>query len=240
MHEVREILLAAYRLVFFSRSIFLRFIKPAPLLALRQHPDLSIRYLAIELLSFSIGMADAAKAKWTEEYLGGPKNAITAPWEHRSIDYGLLPIFESQRIRLAMKKIQARRYFNGGGRKLLPTDLGRFTGEVCGVLVPRFNHISVVPSKLVMTENTRLNLRAMADVIVAEKPLLLQSVLGAGKSFLIDETAKLFGRYEGTSYSYLLIQILYELPLPIRRTQSFFWGRMLLPHRDRLHGVQAS
>jgi midasin (ATPase involved in ribosome maturation) len=177
---------------------------------------------------------------WTEEYLGGPKNAITAPWEHRNIDYGLLPIFESQRIRLARKKIQARRYFYGGGRKLLPTDLGRFTGEVCGVLVPRFNNISAVPSKLVMTENTRLNLRAMADVIVAEKPLLLQSVLGAGKSFLIDETAKLFGRYEGTSYRILLIQISYELPLPIRRTQSFFWGRMLLPHRDRLFGAQAS
>jgi midasin (ATPase involved in ribosome maturation) len=205
VHDIRETLLTAYRLIFFSRSIFLRFIKPAPLFALRQHPDLSIRYLAIELLSFSIGMTDAAKAKWTEEYLGGPKNAITAPWEHRRIDYGLLPIFESERIRLAKKKIQERRYFYGGGRKLLPTDLGRFTGEICGVLIPRFDNLSTVPSKLVMTENTRLNLRAVADVIVAEKPLLLQSVPGAGKSFLIDETAKLFCRYEGTSSSKLLI-----------------------------------
>jgi midasin (ATPase involved in ribosome maturation) len=48
-----------------------------------------------------------------------------------------------------------------------------------------------------MTDNTKVNLRNIARIIVAEKPLLLQSIPGAGKSFLIDEIAKLFGRFDG-------------------------------------------
>lgn len=237
--DVREILLAAYRLVYFSRSIFLRFIKPAPLFAMLQHPDLSIRYLAIELLTVTLGIADSAKAKWTEEYLGGPRNAIKSPWESRIVDYGLLPIFESQRIRHAKKKIQERQYFQGGVRKLLPEDLGKFTGEICGVLVPRFDG-NAFPSKLVMTNNTRLNLRHVAEIIVAEKPLLLQSVPGAGKSFFIDEIAKLFGRYEGYASSFVLIQMLYGSHLQIRQTQRFCWGRMSPQLRGLLHGGRVS
>lgn len=197
VNDVREILLAAYRLLFFARSIFLRFIDPAPLFALLKHPDLSIRYLAIELLTIKLGIADAAKAKWTQEYLGAPENAITAQWENRTIDYGLMPVFESERIRKANKMIRERLYFQAGGRKLLSTDLGRFTHEICGVLIPRFDVGRKVGSSVVMTDNTRLNLRLMAENIVAEKPLLLQSVPGAGKSFLIDEVAQLFGRYDG-------------------------------------------
>jgi midasin (ATPase involved in ribosome maturation) len=202
VHDLREVLLAAWRLVFFSRSAFLPFIKPAPLLALLKHPELSIRYLAIELLTLRLSIADAAKEKWTKEYLGGPEDAIIAPWESRTIDYGLLPIFESERIRHAKKTIQARQYYEGGQRGLVASDLARFTGEVCGVLIPRFDNISTVTSKLIMTENTKYNLRQMAEVIVSEKPLLLQSVPGAGKSFLIDEIAKCFGRYEGISRRY--------------------------------------
>jgi midasin len=63
-----------------------------------------------------------------------------------------------------------------------------------------------------MTENTKINLRNVAKTIVDEKPLLLQSVPGAGKSFLIDEIAKLFGRYDGT-----LLPLATELSVDIVR-----------------------
>jgi midasin len=170
------------------------------LLALLQHPDLSIRFLAIELLCISLGIADAARIKWIDQYLGGPTNVFMAPFEHETIDYGLMLLFESERIYQANRKIQEREYFREHvGRKLNPEDLGRFTGEICGVLIPRFNVTTSPTSGLVMTENTKTNLRNIAMTIVNEKPILLQSVPGAGKSFLIDETAKLFGRFEGFS-----------------------------------------
>ena len=140
-----------------------------------------------------------AKKNWTKEYLGGIAIPIPGPWESRTIDYGLLPIFETERNRMVREKVQGREYFRPRhGRVLLSTDMGRFTTEICGVLVPKFNVSDLIPSKLVMTENTKTNLRHMAKLIVDEKPLLLQSAPGAGKSFLIDETAKLYGRYEGT------------------------------------------
>ena len=99
----------------------------------------------------------------------------------------------------ANKTIREREYFRESevGREFVPEDLGRWTGVVAGVLIPRFNATIPISGKLVMTENTKVNLRNIASVIVAEKPLLLQSIPGAGKSFLIDEIAKLFGRFDG-------------------------------------------
>lgn len=203
VNDLRECLLAAFRLVAFSRSIFLPFLKPLPLLALLQHLDLSIRFLAIELLCISLGIADATRIKWIDQYLGGPTNVFMAPFEQETIDYGLMLIFESDRIYQAKRKIQGREYFRECiGRKLTPEDLGSFTWEICGVLVPRFNVTTSPASKLVMTENTKTNLKNIATTIVNEKPILLQSSPGAGKSFLTDETAKLFGRFEGMSILY--------------------------------------
>jgi len=112
----------------------------------------------------------------------------------------VLLIFESERVYKANKMIREREYFrqSEGGRKFAPEDLGRWTGVVAGVLIPRFNVNIPMSGKLVMTDNTNVNLRNIARIIVAEKPLLLQSIPGAGKSFLIDEIAKLFGRFDGS------------------------------------------
>ena len=184
----------------FSRSVFLRFLQPTPLLALLQHSDMSIRYLAIELLCFSLGIADSSKNRWMERYLGGPNTPNIAPWEGTTIDYGVLPVFERERVYDAKQKIKEREYFRKpSDRKFSSADLGPYTTEICGVLIPRFDTYTTLPSRLVMTENTKINLRNIATAIVAEKPLLLQSVPGAGKSFLIEEIAKLFGRVEGNS-----------------------------------------
>lgn len=122
-------------------------------------------------------------------------------WENVTIDYGVLPVLESQRLYNAKKIIRERDYFQQGhGRKLAVSDLRGFTGEICGVLIPRFGGTIPSSTTLVMTENTRRNLREMATRVVAEEPMLLESVSGAGKSFLIDEIAKLFGRYDGMSH----------------------------------------
>jgi hypothetical protein len=114
-----------------------------------------------------------------------------------------MPLLESDRVYYAQQAIKERDYYgdrNGSGRKLTRGNLSPFTGDICGVLIPRFDSgDNELRSKLVMTENTQINLRGIAKVIVDEKPLLLQSIPGAGKSFLIDETAKLFGRYDGPS-----------------------------------------
>ena len=202
MNDLRETLLAAWRLVIFSPPLFRPFLLPPPLLALLQHSDLSIRYLAIELLAISLGIADATKAKYIDDYLGGPENAITAQWEARIIDWGVMPIFDSERLYNISIVINGRNYFTPySGRKLTAADLGPNSAEICSVLIPRFNPENPnLQSALVITQNTQVNLRAMATGIVAEKPLLLHSVPGAGKSFLIDEIAKIFGRYDGNPF----------------------------------------
>ena len=180
-----------------------------PLLSLLQHSDLSIRYLTLELITFRIALADAAKAKWTEKYLGGPEAEFPAPWEYTSIDYSVMPLLESDRVYYAQQAIKERNYYGErNGRKLTSADLSPFTGEICGVLIPRFDaRDNELGSKLIMTENTQVNLRGIAKVVVDEKPLLLQSVPGAGKTFLIDEVAKLFGRYNGPFLSLQLLMI---------------------------------
>ena len=99
----------------------------------------------------------------------------------------------------AKKTIRERQYFRTTeGRILGKGDLGRWTDVIGGVLIPRFNMNMTLSGQLVLTENTKLNLRNMATVIIAQKPLLLESIPGAGKTFLIDEISKLFGRFDGT------------------------------------------
>jgi len=200
--SLRETLLMALRLLIFDRSIFLPCIPLPPLLALLQHKDLSIRLLAIELFTYATGIADGAKQQWIARYVHkDPNIPVMALWENKTIDYGVLLVFETLKVREARKVIATRDYFREqegkSGRRLLPGDLGQYTGAVCGVLIPRFGGIAGGESRLVMTENTTINLWNIARTIVDEKPLLLQSVPGAGKTFLIDETAKLFGRYDG-------------------------------------------
>ena len=200
VNQLREILLAAFRLLTFSHSLFNPLIPTNPLLALVQHPDLSIRTLAIEVLSISLGFGDSARTKWIERHVGGPDDEIIGPWEGKMVDYGVLLLLESRRVKDAKTAVRQRQYFRRRtGRHLSPSDLGPHTGEICGILFPRFNTSNSIPSHLVMTETTSMNLRNIASLVVAEKPILLQSVPGAGKTFLIDEIAKLFGRFEGTS-----------------------------------------
>jgi midasin len=199
--SLRETLLMALRLLIFDRSIFLAHIPLEPLVALLQHKDLSIRLLAIELYTYAIGLADASKQEWISHWVhSDPNQPVMAIWENKTIDFGVLLVFESLRVRESKKTIAAREYFRDqdGRRKLSTSDLGPYTGDVCGVLIPRFGVSHRAKSDLVMTENTKVNLRNVARTIVNEKPLLLQSIPGAGKSFLIDEIAKLFGRYDGT------------------------------------------
>ena len=200
--SLRETLLMALRLLIFDRSIFLPCIPLQPLLAFLQHDDSSIRLLAIELFTYATGIADGAKQQWIARYVhSDPSIPAMALWENKTIDYGVLLVFEALKVREARKVIAARDYFREPDRKsgtrLFPGDLGQYTGVVCGVLIPRFGGFVWHESQFAMTENTRVNLRNIARTIVDEKPLLLQSVPGAGKTFLIDETAKLFGRYDG-------------------------------------------
>ena len=110
-------------------------------------------------------------------------------------------MFEIERICEARQKIKEREYFGKhSSRTFSSEDLGRFTRDICGVLIPRFDNTTSALSNLVMTQATKTNLRNIAKTIVAEKPLLLESVPGAGKSFLIDQVAKLFGKFDGAFY----------------------------------------
>jgi midasin (ATPase involved in ribosome maturation) len=222
----------ALRLLIFDRSIFLPCVPLQPLLALLQHKDLSIRLLAIELFTYATGIADGAKQQWIAHYVHKDPNVpIIALWENKTIDFGVVLVFEAQKVREARKAISSRDYFRedavGAGRRriLLPEDLGAYTGDVCGILIPRFGDPFGGSSDLVLTENTRANLRNIARTIVDEKPLLLQSVPGAGKSFLVDETAKLFGRYDG-------------IPSPSKRIYTE--KRYCTDHVDRSNGCKAS
>ena len=217
MNHLREILLAAFRLLTFSHSLFNHLIPTNPLLALVQHPDLSIRTLAIEVISISLGFGDSARAKWVERHVGGPDDEIIAPWEGKMVDYGVLLLLESRRVRDAKATIRQRQYFRPRARRdLSPADLGQHTGEICGVLFPRFSTSNAIPSHLVVTETSRTNLRNIARMIVAEKPILLQAVAGAGKTFLIDEIAKLFGRFEGITLSAYFLIGRYRADYPYR------------------------
>jgi hypothetical protein len=62
--------------------------------------------------------------------------------------------------------------FEDLGRGFSSEDLSQFTIEICGVLIPQFNHKTTFALTLMMTENTKTNLGNIKSTIVAVKLLL--------------------------------------------------------------------
>lgn len=76
-------------------------------------------------------------------------------------------------------------------------DLSPLIVDACGVLLFRQGGTAALDpsdSGLVLTETTRRNVRALALAVSQRKPVLLEGPIGAGKTAVIEELAKMTGR----------------------------------------------
>ncbi|KAB8257115.1 hypothetical protein BDV32DRAFT_160729 [Aspergillus pseudonomiae] len=196
---IRTLLLSVFRLLSYDLETFSSTISPSRLQSLFQHPDPSIRYLAIRCFALYMHAADAATEKMVQKYIGA--DVIEGEWEGIVIDYRCLGLWEERRWGTLEKQTRIAR--SGRSVEDILSQVEKLreyftprTAEVCGVLIPRLNEMPTPASSIVKAPTAVRNLRRIATALTASNPLLLVGLPNSGKTSLVNDVAATMGQSE--------------------------------------------
>lgn len=195
---LHDLLLAIFRLLSFDLKTFSKAVSPIQIQSLLRHPSKSIRYLAIRCFCLYMHAADAAMGEMIKNYVG--EGAIEDRWEHVSIDYRFLSLWDEKRWTDLEKDLQASRERREQGHydamiNELRDYLSNRTAQIGGVLVPKIRlEKERQPSTIVKTPTTMRNLRLVGEALLSPTPLLLVGQQDSGKTSLITDVAEEMGQ----------------------------------------------
>lgn len=195
---IRNALLCIFRLSSFDIESFSAVVSPIQLQSFFQHPDNSVRYLAIRCFCYYMRAGDAATQRMVTTLIGA--GAIWGLWETTMIDYRLLGLWEERRWHFLKTELRRKQIISTAdlGSNLVEAykdDLSRRAADIGGVLVPKVRwDIPVPESTLVKTETVTKNLRSIATALLEKKPLLLVGLPNSGKTSLVNDIARSMGQ----------------------------------------------
>ena len=203
-----SLLLALFRLLRFDNEEFAGLISPAQLQVLLGHRKESVRYLAIRILCLYLHASDAVMEKMIENYCSNEQ--ILGSWEHMTIDYLFLTLWEEKRMKDLTRERQdiqnVRRLTDTGSRSrqgLIQENLSTSTILLGKVLVPMLNTKSLTVSPMVMTKTFLQNVSHIAHAINEQKPMLVTGLPGCGKTSLVKKVADELGQGKNMITLYL-------------------------------------
>ncbi|KAL8641583.1 MAG: hypothetical protein Q9228_001620, partial [Teloschistes exilis] len=229
--SLQAILLALCRLLRSDNEAFARLVSPAQLQLLLSHTDRPIRYLAVRILCLYLHASEFAIEEMLGNYLG--EGEIRGQWEDKTIDYTFFDLWETKRLQELQRSLQGVQEGHNSStsmtfyRFLQPEDFSATTVCLGGVLLPCFDVKSRAMSTLVMTNTSKSNIQSLAEALKTNRPVLLTGQLGAGKTSLVREAARLLGCHETMLVLHLNEQIDAKLLIGMYTTTggpgSFKW-----------------
>ena len=200
--DLKQILIAVYRLIEFDNNEFATFVSPAQLQFLLGHSSRTIRYLAVRILCLFLHASDIFLAKMVEKHLG--QDSLEDEWEGKSIDYLFLTLWEEKRIKdlraLVVNKSrsaigeQKDSNFHPTRRIIRPQDLVATSASIGRVLLPQLQQAPQSHPSLVMTETTQESLEDLGTSINHGSPILLIGAPGSGKTSIVRYAARVMGK----------------------------------------------
>ncbi|RIA85786.1 P-loop containing nucleoside triphosphate hydrolase protein [Glomus cerebriforme] len=196
--DLQRLLLTAYRLISFSGSTFIKLWNWSPLFQLLIHVNKSIRYLAILCLSIVFNMSDEQRQNAFHFWVGADNEDYEE--NGNTQDIRMLSLLEQVSLAKQQLKLLQNDFTNSSKIwRLNESDLSSLTVNVSGVLLPKLftcSENSSISNKqqLVLTDTTKQNLHSICLAISMGSPVLLEGIIGAGKTSLIEEIARLTGR----------------------------------------------
>ncbi|KAF1972308.1 midasin [Bimuria novae-zelandiae CBS 107.79] len=188
-HELCQALLGLFRLLSFDCRSFARHVRPAVMEQLFQHPNQTVRYLAVRNFCLYVHAADHATQEMVKRVVG--EDEVEGEWEGRTIDYRFLALWEEKRWKELQTRLQTRLQdrWSQGSQPFSPDvyrQLSPYTVNVSGVLLPRLDGApsGEKPLELVSTPTTESNLQRIARALLGSSPLLLTGLAGSGKTLL--------------------------------------------------------
>ncbi|KAL5417777.1 hypothetical protein PMIN06_004114 [Paraphaeosphaeria minitans] len=184
-HELCQALLGWFRLMSFDCRNFAKHMRPATMEQLFQHPNRSVRYLAVRNFCLYVHAADHATQNMMKRVVG--EEEVEGQWEGRTIDYRFLLLWEEKRWKELQTRLQQNR--SREGQQVSPAQarqLSPYTVNVSGVLLPRLDGAPSKerPLELISTPTTESNLQSIAQGLLGSSPLLLTGLAGSGKTLL--------------------------------------------------------
>ncbi|QPG72905.1 hypothetical protein FOA43_000208 [Brettanomyces nanus] len=201
--ELQTILLAFYRLISADRQKFIRFIDPVLLhtaITTDSTSDIN-KYLAILLESSYLSIAEDVKLHNIEKYVDKSK-LIGVFDKEPSFNYEFISLFEGQRLSNLSKLPFLSECLESNGDvnciSFVTEDLSPGVRIIGGVLVPHIRELEnerliKTPSEFIPIKKSVDSLRKLATHVRASDPVLLIGKTGSGKSFLVNEIAKMLG-----------------------------------------------
>ncbi|KAL1606457.1 AAA ATPase midasin [Paraconiothyrium brasiliense] len=183
--ELCQALLGWFRLMSFDCRSFAKYMRPAAVEQLFQHPNPCVRYLAVRNFCLYVHAADHATQEMIKRVVGNDE--VEGEWEGRTIDFRFLSLWEEKRwIELQSRLQQNRSVEAQQVPPALTRQLSPYTVNVSGVLLPRLDGAPSKerPLEVISTPTTESNLRSIAHGLLGSSPLLLIGLAGSGKTLL--------------------------------------------------------
>ncbi|GKT88105.1 denitrification regulatory protein NirQ [Colletotrichum tofieldiae] len=152
------------------------------------HESRAVRYLAIRIFTQLLRAADSKLEALINEHIG-TKEAILADFDGREVDYGFLSLYEDARVK---KVATLRKQSNSSCPTAKPDPFVACYGKT---ILPRPSGPVEKNSSLVLTSTTTQNLETLAGLLKNSSPILLHGLPGSGKTSLVHEVAKEFGKH---------------------------------------------
>ncbi len=197
VEELRQLLLAFFRLLHFDYETFVGAVSPARLQQLFGHDRSDVRYLAVRLFCMRVKAADALTYKMVSKHVG--TGAIQGVWEGRTINYRFLALWEEKLAADRQAQLNESRVgrlehnTSKTGRIIRCDDLSPWTGNICGVLLPRLCNTASKPSTLILTTTAAANARSLANALKSSAPVVVIGCPGSGRTATVLDIAREIG-----------------------------------------------
>lgn len=199
-NNLHIILLAFYRLLKSDRERFKSFVQPQVLYNILQNDGTSRlnKFLAIQLLAICLNLAESVRNDMIALHL--QEEPVLGLYEgDKEIDYNILPLLEAQRFSNFTKLPKLRNKNSGNKLVVRQENLSSKIISVCGILIPSFSTALAQQSALVPISKSLNSLAKLAQNVQSGRPTMMVGKSGTGKTFLINELAKLLNKDSNSS-----------------------------------------
>ncbi|AET39337.1 AAA family ATPase midasin Ecym_4273 [Eremothecium cymbalariae DBVPG len=210
---LHKVLLGYYRLIYHDKARFKIYINAQTIYSLLSSKCGNVnskigKFLSVKIISALLNMAEAAYIKLLQNYIPIEEPILFMYECSPGVDYKFLELNEAKRFSNFSKLPQVhpadfvteQNKFKGISKYFIAdvSNLSPHVVPVCNVLIPRVNsftnHTSYT-SELVHTDNSVQAMIQLAFNVQKSKPVMVLGKCGSGKTFLINELAKMMGMH---------------------------------------------
>ncbi|KAG7889896.1 hypothetical protein KL936_002570 [Ogataea polymorpha] len=199
-HELQSILLSFYRLLTAHRDKFHRYVDSALLHSIISSERSSSvnKLLAIKILAIHLFLSEKVAAEMIHNHIGrGPFLGVYEGVDQ--IDYEFVALYEAQRLADMLKypSLKPARAENKYTVKFVQQDFSAGATIVADVVIPNICGLmrgrteEVARSEFVPLPKSLASMNQLAQCIQRSEPVLLVGRSGTGKTFLINEVARM-------------------------------------------------